>query len=92
MVIIVLLADDNALALRYLSQLVDWMSLGFEMAVMANDGKEAWEQYNSRKPQVIIMDMQMPGKDGCEVVGQIREKDKETILLFFNAKKIWKYC
>ena len=41
----VLLADDNPLALRYMSHLVDWESLGFEIVGMANDGEEAWEQY-----------------------------------------------
>ena len=81
----VLLADDNPLALRYMSHLVDWESLGFEIVGMANDGEEAWEQYCLLKPQVVIMDVQMPGKNGCEVARLIREADRSTVLLFLSS-------
>lgn len=88
----VLLADDNYFAVQYLEQLVDWEKLGFEIVGKAKDGEEAWEQYCRLQPQVVILDVQMPGKDGCEVARLIREKNAETVLLFLSSYDKFDYA
>lgn len=36
--------------------------------VMAADGNEAWEQITSLKPQLVLLDLNIPGKNGKEIL------------------------
>lgn len=40
--------------------------------VEAGDGDEAWALIKQHKPSLVILDLQMPGKNGLEVLGLIR--------------------
>ncbi len=69
----VLVADDNESILTLLR--VQLMGEGFE-PVLAHDGKEALEKIKSEKPDIILLDVMMPEKNGFEVAKEIKE-DKE---------------
>ncbi|SMP43439.1 hybrid sensor histidine kinase/response regulator [Anoxynatronum buryatiense] len=42
----------------------------------ANDGKEAVSAWESLRPDLILMDIQMPAMDGIQATGAIREREK----------------
>ena len=46
---------------------------GFEI-VMAHDGDEAIEKANEEQPDMVLLDIMLPGKDGLEVCREIRKK------------------
>jgi two-component system, OmpR family, response regulator len=46
---------------------------GYEVEV-AVDGIEGIKKFNDRKPDLILLDVMMPGKDGWEVIREIRSK------------------
>lgn len=48
--------------------------------IEAKDGNEAIEEYKKDKPDIILMDIQMPNKNGFEATNEIRK--------FRNAKKV----
>jgi len=54
----------------------------------ANNGNEAIEQYKLSKPDIILLDIMMPEKDGFETAKIIREldKDSKTKIIFLTAK------
>ncbi len=60
---------------------------GFEVA-KANDGHEALELLDTFKPNVIILDVMMPGMDGFEVARRIRHRSEfeDTRIVFLTAK------
>jgi diguanylate cyclase (GGDEF)-like protein len=66
----VLIADDSPAHLLALQKAVT--ALGHDCLV-AKDGDEAWEKFNSRNPEVVISDWVMPGIEGDELCRRIRD-------------------
>lgn len=52
---------------------------GFEI-VMAHDGDEAIEKANEEQPDMVLLDIMLPGKDGLEVCREIRKAQKCRLL------------
>ena len=69
----VFLIDDEPWAMVTLELLIDWQSLGFEIAGKIDNARTAWEQILQQKPDVIITDIRMPGLSGLELLSRIRE-------------------
>jgi two-component system NarL family response regulator len=65
----VLLVDDHYLLLEGLNNLLTVQ--GIEVAGMASNGQEALELAQALKPDVILMDIRMPGWDGLEATRRI---------------------
>jgi CheY-like chemotaxis protein len=76
----VLVVDDNADTARGLSKLL--RLLGHDVRV-AYDGPTAIEVAGSHKPEIILLDIGLPGMDGYEVVRRLREGGccKESLII-----------
>ena len=78
----VLIVDDDSNIAEIISlYLIKEM---FETKV-AEDGYEALELFESFEPDLIILDLMLPGKDGYEVCREIR-KQKDTPIIMLSAK------
>ena len=53
--------------------------------ITASDGDEALRKIRSEKPDLITLDIRMPGMDGIEVLHRIREMDKEIPVIMSTA-------
>jgi DNA-binding response OmpR family regulator len=68
----ILLADDDRLIQQLYGQHIE--NAGFEL-VRAWDGLEALELAAAKRPQVAVLDMQMPGLDGLSAVLELRKQE-----------------
>jgi len=50
------------------------------------DGEQGLSLFYHLKPEVIILDVMLPGLDGFAIAKKIREKDSETPILFLTAR------
>ena len=66
----ILLADDEPDTLEYFSTVLE--DNGAQI-VQAKDGIEAIELVRKEKPDLVVLDLDMPGKDGGEVFEEMRK-------------------
>ena len=80
----ILIADDNEDLRRMLRQLLE--SQGYRV-LEAADGREAAERAVRERPDLVIMDLGMPGMDGLSAVAEIRRHvpAPETQVLIVSA-------
>ncbi|THV29032.1 response regulator transcription factor [Glycomyces paridis] len=82
LVIRVLLVDDDALVRAGLSMMLDGVG---DIAVVAEagDGREALTAADAHRPDVVLMDLQMPNVDGIAATGRLRARPRppEVIVL-----------
>lgn len=69
----VMFADDEPIALEGISMLTDWSAQGFEICGLCSNGEEALAVAANCRPELIITDIRMPGLDGLELIGRIKE-------------------
>ena len=80
----ILLADDQPLVRMGLRRIFDRRH-GFDVIAEAGDGAEAVELAGKMKPDVIVMDMRMPGTNGAEAIRQIRTSDAAPPVLVLTT-------
>lgn len=57
---------------------------GYEVILAAN-GKEALIKYHMELPQLVILEMRMPGMDGIEALSTILRKDRQASIIINTA-------
>jgi len=80
----VLVAEDDVLSRLILVRMLKQM--GHDI-VVTEDGEEAWEAFNTQRPEVVITDWMMPGLNGIELCKRIRShrQDKYVYIIMLTA-------
>jgi phosphoserine phosphatase RsbU/P len=72
----ILVVDDDAMSRRVLAQLLS--AAGYNCRV-SNDGSEALETIHARPPSLLLLDFDMPGLNGAEVLRRLRSDENPTV-------------
>lgn len=79
----ILFADDD---LKYSMILKKFLEKeGYDVTYTGN-GEKAIEQFPVVKPDLVLLDINMPGLNGFEVAQRIRETDKHTLIFFLSDR------
>jgi two-component system, cell cycle response regulator DivK len=80
----ILVVDDNATNLKLARLLLQ--AEGYEVR-LASDAEEALSAINDVEPDLILMDLQLPGLDGLELTRRLKQDPKRNniIVLAFTA-------
>jgi len=81
----VLLIDDHTLVRQGLEQLL--MSRGVEVVASVGSGEEGIEQSVALKPDVILLDVNMPGMSGTDTLRHLRENGLTTPILMLTMSR-----
>lgn len=84
MVIRVLVVDDSVSAVKRLCALLE--SLGHDVVGSANSGEEAITKCQELKPDVVTMDIKMPGMDGLETTAKLLELCPSITVIAITAQ------
>ncbi len=78
----ILIVDDDA-SMRYsLNRMLEGQ--GFVVS-LAKNGVEALERFDQDKPELVIMDIRMPGQSGLEVLKTLKERDPKALVILMTA-------
>ena len=80
----VLLVDDHSIMLEGLQSMLE-QSEEFEVVGQARDGVEAVRAASELSPDVVVMDVMMPGKDGVEACREIMDSAPDTRVIMLTA-------
>lgn len=80
----VILADDHALVRRGIREFLE-ISPDFQVLAEASDGTEALRLIRTLRPDVAVLDIQMPAPNGIEVTRQLRAEKIPIGLLILTA-------
>ncbi len=78
----ILCIDDNLSILQLYRE--EFSEDGYEV-ILAADGEQALMKYQTERPQLVIMDMRLPGGDGIEVLTAILGKDRQALIIINTA-------
>lgn len=88
----IMAADDEGYIREALQKLIDWERMDCQLIKVACDGLELIESMEQEMPDIIITDIQMPGKDGIEVCQYIYEQHLKTPLILLTAHSEFEYA
>lgn len=74
----VLCVDDSAFMRRIIIEILN--DMGIASIIEASDGNEAIEKYKKEKPDLILLDLIMPEKDGVEVLKEIGQEAQIIVI------------
>ena len=80
----VMLVDDHPMMRRGIQEVLEDTG-GFEVVGLAADGSEAVELAEELRPDVIVMDVLMPGKDGIDACREILDLLPDTKVVMLTA-------
>jgi two-component system, OmpR family, response regulator len=83
---ILLVEDDRNLGMI----LTEYLELKGYIVTREEDGEKGFRKFFSEKFDLCILDIMMPRKDGFTLAKEIRDKDKNTPLIFLTAKSMQK--
>ena len=88
----VLIADDEMIERTILYRTIHKNLKDRCEIFQAENGREALEIYEREKTQIVILDIEMPGINGIEAAERIREKDRDTNIIFLTAYDEFSYA
>src|SRR5437868_6807516 len=82
----VLVVDDSAFMRRAISEIVDDCS-GFRVIGTARDGRDALRQVHALDPDIVTLDIQMPGLDGLGALSLIMSEAPRAVIMLSAASR-----
>lgn len=87
-----LIADDEYLVIDSLKYIVERFVRNVDVVGTAKSGREAIEKAMELKPDIVFMDIHMPGIDGIEAIKQIKAINSDIVFVIITAYEYFNYA
>ncbi|MFD3157266.1 response regulator [Haloimpatiens sp. FM7330] len=88
----VMIVDDEYLARQVMKQTIEWEKYKCRLCAEASNGVEAVEIAKKIRPDIVITDINMPGKDGIEMAKEIKNFNPECNFIVITGYDEFEYA
>lgn len=87
-----LVVDNEKDARDKMIRSIDKLQNGIAIVGAASDGLEAFEKILTLRPDIVLIDIQMPGLSGLEVIRKIRAKNLSVVFIIISSYSEFSYA
>lgn len=87
----VMIVDDEKWIRRGLIQSISWNEWGLELVGEASDGAEGYEMALIKKPDLLFLDMRMPGLDGKQLLAMLSQEVPDLLTIVISGYSDFEY-
>ena len=88
----VLIADDERIVRKTLRLIGNWDEYEMEIVGEAQNGMEALEMIDQLKPDILLLDMKMPGLSGNQILEQLTGDRKRIHVIVISGYDDFEYA
>jgi YesN/AraC family two-component response regulator len=86
-----MIVDDEKWIRRGLVQSIEWDRFGLKLVGEAGDGQEAYDMSLAARPDLLFLDMRMPGLDGKQLLSMLERDLPETLTVVVSGYSDFEY-
>ncbi|WP_066051179.1 response regulator transcription factor [Robertmurraya korlensis] len=88
----VVIADDEKLILKNLTQIIDWHGLDCEIIGTAENGQEVMEIIENQQADLLLTDISMPEMSGIELIKTLKQMDHKPMVILISGYDDFEYA
>ncbi len=88
----VMIVDDERIIRYGIVSMVHWEKLGLKLVGEASEGREGYELFLKKRPNIVITDLKMPGLNGLEMIRKIKELDDNIKFIILSGYEDFSYA
>ncbi|MBN2656150.1 MAG: response regulator [Spirochaetales bacterium] len=88
----VLIIDDEEKIVKLISNLIDWDTLPLSLAGTAHDGLSALELIDREEPDIVILDIRMPGLTGLDIISRVKQSGRDIQFIIISGYRHFEYA
>lgn len=88
----VLIVDDEPIIRQGLKTIIDWSNYGFIICGEAVNGKDGLDKITYLEPDLIIVDIKMPGIDGLKMIEKLKEQNYNGRIMILTGYSDFEYA
>lgn len=83
----VVIADDHPIFLLGLKSVLEKMKDEFDLIGVAENGNQAWDLIKNKKPDIALLDIEMPDMSGLDICEKVRSENLFTKVIALTVHK-----
>lgn len=83
----VVIADDHPIFLLGLKSVLEKMTNEFDLIGVAENGSQAWDLIKNKKPDIALLDIEMPDMSGLDICEKVRSENLFTKVIALTVHK-----
>lgn len=86
------IADDEAIIREGIKCLLDWETIGYQIIGEASNGRQAYQSILALNPDLVLLDIRMPGMTGLEVISTLRTNGYHGRIIILSGYSDFSYA